>query len=96
MGSLSGEPTLTERKDVMSMNGPGMWMPKQKDGKNWELFFSVEVLASGEKIVDRRKSFRVQADAYDWIAKMKNLSVESNEVKEPSFRAFSYTSPKAA
>ena len=69
----------------------GMWMPKQKEGKNWELSFSAELVATGEKIVDRRKSFRVRADAYNWIAQMKKLSVEANQVKEPTIRAFSYT-----
>ena len=76
------------------MSKPGMWMPKQKDGKNWEVIFSVEVIYSGEKIVDRRKSFRVQEDARRWIAEMRKQSVEAKQVKEPMFKGFVYSQPK--
>jgi len=79
------------------MSAPGMWMPKMKDGKNWELLFSAEIVGGindGEKIVERRKSFRVVADAHRWIDIMKNLSVEAGQVKEPELRNFVYSSPR--
>jgi hypothetical protein len=75
------------------MSGPGMWMPKQKDGKNWELYFSLTVVATGEVITDRRKSFRVVADARNWVKIVKNLTVEANEVKEPRYSNFTYSKP---
>ena len=76
------------------MSKPGMWMPKQKDGKNWEVIFSVEVIYSGEKIVDRRKSFRVQDDARQFINEVRKYSEEAKRVKEPRYRAFVYSQPK--
>ena len=75
------------------MSAPGMWQPKQKDGKNWEVFFSLEVVGTGEKIADRRRTFRVVADARDWIATVKNQTVEANQIKEPNFKGFIYSQP---
>ena len=67
-------------------------MPKQKSGKNWELSFSLEVIG-GESIIDRRKAFRVIADARDWIEEVKRNTEEAGQVKEPSYRGFVYSQP---
>ena len=78
----------------MNCKGTGMWMPKQKYGKNWELNFSVTLLNDGTSIVDRRKSFRVKADAAEWIREMKRLTIEAGMVQEPEFSNFTYTQIK--
>lgn len=71
------------------MNGPGMWMPKQKAGKNWQVEFTVTALHNNET-VSRTKTFRIRANAYEWINRVKQLTIEVNEVKEPEFSSFTY------
>ena len=76
------------------MNGPGMWMPKQKDGKNWELTFSATPINGGQigdRIVNRRKAFRIRADAEEWIRLMKRQTVEAKQLKDPSLLNFHYS-----
>ena len=46
------------------MSSPGMWMPKQKDGKNWIVSYSG--IANGEAFNQDRK-FRVREDARDFV-----------------------------
>ena len=71
----------------------GVWMPKQKDGKNWEVDFSVIGLCDGELRTGTKK-FRVRANALKWIAGVKHESIESNEVKEPLFKNFKHSKPR--
>ena len=44
--------------------GPGMWMPKQKDGKNWIVAYSITMNGKTTK-VDRK--FRIKSDAFNFI-----------------------------
>ena len=45
-------------------HGPGMWQPKQKDGKNWIVNYTVTL--DGEEHQQHRK-FRVREDARIFI-----------------------------
>jgi hypothetical protein len=47
-----------------SYGGPGMWMPKQKDGKNWIVAYSITMNGKTTK-VDRK--FRIKSDASNFI-----------------------------
>jgi len=47
-----------------SYGGPGMWMPKQKDGKNWIVSYSITMNGKTTK-VDRK--FRIKSDASNFI-----------------------------
>ena len=51
-------------------HGPGMWMPKQKDGKNWIVNYTITM--DGEDHTQSRK-FRVRDNAYVFVNKMKDL-----------------------
>ena len=64
-------------------------MPKQKDGKNWKVDFTVTKLSDGEKVTSTQ-TFRVRADAYTWVENVARLTVEAGQVKEPSFKDFTY------
>jgi hypothetical protein len=67
----------------------GQWMPKQKDGKNWKVDFTVTTLHNNETVT-RTKTFRVREDAQDWVKVIKNRTVEANEVHTPTFSGFTY------
>ena len=58
----------------MSMNGPGMWMPKQKEGKNWVVDYTIDM--DGKTHTQNRK-FRVQEDAYEFVKELKKLVADS-------------------
>ena len=47
-----------------SYGGPGMWMPKQKDGKNWIVAYSITMNGKTTK-VDRK--CRIKSDASNFI-----------------------------
>jgi len=66
----------------MSMNGPGMWMPKQKDGKNWEVSYSG--LYEGKPFATSRK-FRVKANALDFIKASKKTFALDDRVSNIVF-----------
>jgi hypothetical protein len=59
------------------MSGPGMWMPKQKDGKNWIVKYVIRL--NGEYHHESRK-FRVRADGYDFITTSKATLEANSEV----------------
>ena len=44
--------------------GPGMWMPKQKDGKNWIVSYTAVI---NGKTVNVDRKFRVKSDASNFI-----------------------------
>ena len=67
----------------MSMSGPGMWMPKQKEGKNWEVIYSGKI--NGEDFSQSRK-FRIRADAQDFINDSKPLFARDERVSDVSFK----------
>ena len=71
------------------MNGPGMWMPKQKDGKNWKVDFTLTLLNPSETVT-RTKTFRIRANAYDWINDIKSWTVEAGEKHTPLYSDFTY------
>lgn len=52
------------------MQGPGMWMPKQKDGLNW--IATVEVEENGERYTVTRKA-RVQAEARQKVQDIRDV-----------------------
>lgn len=72
------------------MAHPGMWQPKQKDGRNWAVTFSVDRIDTNEEIRDRVKTFRVRADAYLWIERMKALTIEANQRVDATMKNFTY------
>ena len=78
------------------MSYPGMWMPKQKDGKNWEVTFSITVLNSGERIENRTKGFRIRKNALEWISEIKRRTRGTATVKEQyiEYAEFTYTQPR--
>ena len=76
------------------MSHPGMFQPTQKDGTNWHVDFTLTRLSTGETVTGT-KNFRVRANAYDWIAAVKNQTVEANELKQPSCEGFTYKVRKA-
>ena len=49
----------------------GMWMPKQKDGLNWAVDFSVTKADGATQ--EGTKKFRVQADAANFCKKVRDL-----------------------
>ena len=59
-----------QRRNKMSMSGPGMWMPKQKSGKNWEMSYKFSY-ADGD-IEQGVMKFRIKSDASDWKKRMNN------------------------
>tara|TARA_Y100001963_G_C6455637_1_gene297803 strand:+ start:255 stop:488 length:234 start_codon:yes stop_codon:yes gene_type:complete len=73
-----------------------MWMPHQKDGKNWEVTFSITVLKSGKRIENRTKGFRIRQNALNWIKDIKRHTRETATVKEQyiDYGDFAYTQPK--
>ena len=77
------------------MSYPGMWMPTKKDGKNWEVTFSITVLHSGERIENRTKGFRVRKNALSWINDIKSVTRETATVKEEyiDYADFTHTKP---
>lgn len=60
----------------MGMRGPGMWMPKQKDGKNWIVKFTFTFKGEGDK--NNSRKFRIKADALEFIKFAKN-HIENDE-----------------
>tara|TARA_R110000803_G_scaffold179230_2_gene241634 strand:+ start:355 stop:585 length:231 start_codon:yes stop_codon:yes gene_type:complete len=54
----------------------GMWQPRRKDGKNWEVLVSYNI--DGES-VGESKRFRVQKEARHFIAEMKRKATETKE-----------------
>jgi len=54
------------------MNGPGKWMPKQKDGKNWQVDFTC--IENGEQYTVSKR-FRVRQDAQDEIHRVRGLEM---------------------
>lgn len=48
----------------------GMWMPKQKDGLNWKVDFTI---TAGGETHERTKKFRVRDNAQDFINETKKL-----------------------
>lgn len=67
------------------MNGPGMWMPKQKDGKNWQVDYTVTM--DGQDHAQNRK-FRVRDDATIFITHAKAV-FKAN----PRVTAFNFNAP---
>jgi hypothetical protein len=53
------------------MRGPGMWMPKQKDGKNWIVNYTI-TKADGT-VGQQSRKFRVRDDAHRFINRAKEL-----------------------
>jgi len=49
----------------------GMWQPKQKDGKNWRVDYTVTTNDGAEHQQSRK--FRVRDDAYQFISRAKEL-----------------------
>ena len=64
------------------MRGPGMWMPKQKEGKNWVVNYTVVV--NGES-KDSARMFRVRQDAVDFVAEAKSLFSKDKRVSSSKF-----------
>lgn len=62
--------------------GPGMWMPKQKDGKNWIVEY--EVTVSG-KVHNQSRKFRVKSDAQRFITSSKKTFKDDARVTKYSF-----------
>lgn len=54
----------------MSGSRLGVWMPKQKDGKNWKVDWVVE---DNQGIKEGTRTFRVKANAQNWINKTRNI-----------------------
>ena len=67
----------------MSISGPGMWMPKQKEGKNWVVNYTI-VLNS--KPHEQSRKFRVRADAYDFIEESKRQLSRDSRVTSSKFK----------
>jgi len=76
------------------MSHPGMFQPTQKDGINWHVDFTVTLTDNG-KAVTGTKNFRVRKNAYNWIARIKQNTVEAKEMREPQFQGFTYKVRKA-
>lgn len=66
------------------MNGPGMWMPKQKDGKNWQVDYTA--IHDGE-LVEQSRKFRVRDDALEFIKYAKGVFANNTRVREFKFNA---------
>jgi len=67
----------------MSYSGPGMWMPKQKTGKNWIVNYTVTL--NGAKHICARK-FRVKSDATDFVRDSKNTLRKNSDVSSFHFK----------
>lgn len=79
------------------MSQPGMWMPKQKDGLNWSVGFSFQIVGGerdGQNSGELSKKFRVRKNAIAFIAGLKNLSVEAGQVKHPELSNLKYSQPQ--
>lgn len=61
----------------------GMWMPKQKDGKNW--IVNYEIILNGETKRQSRK-FRVRHDAQVFINRAKQVLSRDGRVETASFK----------
>jgi len=59
----------------MGYGGPGMWMPKQKEGKNWIVKYSITI---NGKVHKQTRKFRIRADATDFIKHAKGV-LKSND-----------------
>ena len=56
----------------MSMNGPGMWMPKKNEGVNWRM--SYHFLYTDGSVQEGVKGFRIKSDAAEWKSRMNNAA----------------------
>jgi len=66
--------------------GPGMWMPKQKDGKNWIVSYSAVI---NGKTVNVDRKFRVKSDALDFIKDSTKILKKDDRVT-----SFKFDKPK--
>ena len=62
----------------------GMWMPKQKDGKNWQVDYTAT--HDGE-VVNQSRKFRVREDATAFIKNAKEVFSRNRRVTEFNFGA---------
>ena len=67
----------------MPMNGPGMWMPKRKYGKHWQVSYSLTV---GRETHEKTRKFRVKADARDFVDYVKSLSKRNPDITNFTFK----------
>ena len=65
------------------MSGPGMWMPKQKSGKNWSVDYTIVI--NGESNTCERK-FRVKEDAAHFVTQSKRTLSLDERVTEYTFK----------
>lgn len=61
----------------------GMWMPKQKDGKNWIVNYTITL--DGEDHNQSRK-FRVREDASDFVKQSKLTLSRDDRVSSSKFK----------
>ena len=66
------------------MRGPGMWMPKQKDGKNWKVDYEF-TFKNGEVKGNNRK-FRVRADAQRFVQMAKDSTSRDDRLAKTKFK----------
>jgi hypothetical protein len=57
------------------MNGPGMWMPTRKDGKNWIVNYTITLAGV---VHEQHRKFRVREDA-EWFVKDAKRSLSLDE-----------------
>lgn len=68
-----------------------MWMPKQKDGKNWRVRFIAKTVEGDQH--EGTKKFRVRQDAYNWIKEMQRVTFEVKK-EHQIFTWFKATKPE--
>ena len=61
-----------------------MWMPKQKDGKNWKVDYTA--IHDGE-LVEQTRKFRVREDAVEFVKRAKKVFAGNRRVTEFNFGA---------
>lgn len=75
----------------MSMNGPGMWMPKRKGGINW--IATIEIEENGERFTVTRKA-RVRAGLQDKLQAIRDIE-RTNEGAARGFKVINVDIRKA-
>jgi hypothetical protein len=62
----------------------GMWQPKQKDGKNWQVDYTITLDGN---VHNQSRKFRVRDDATDFIKTSKNTLDRNDNVTHYKFNA---------
>jgi len=77
---FSRQPTLTQttNQPTKKMSSIGMWMPKQKSGKNWMVTFVIE---TPEGIITREWKHRVREGCQDQIKEYRAIAERNDGFK---------------